>query len=55
MCSFLPSSYVVFCMLCCAFFVLVFLQISTVIMSGSKDYKNSPLKMEAIGTRKAEG
>ena len=42
-------------MLCCAFFVFVFLQVSFVVMLGLKGYKNSPLEMGAIGTREPDG
>ena len=45
-----------YCILYALFFVCFFLlQISLVIMSGKKNYKNSPLKMEAIGIRVPDG
>ena len=55
MCSFLPSGYVVFCTFCHTFLCFVSMQISLVIMPGSKDYKNPPLKMGASGTREPDG
>ena len=54
-CSFLPSAYAVYYMLCCAcFFCFAFHAIFLVTIPGTEGNKNYPLKMRAIGTRKPE-